>query len=80
VKLDAMSIPEEAKKIYKAEIKKVKQLGPRNQEYHVSMNYLQTISDLPWGLYDPENMDPEQAREVLEKDHYGLETVKTRIV
>ena len=60
-RLDAMTIPDEAKKIYKQEIKKLKQLGPRNQEYHVSMNYLQTMADLPWGIMEPENLDPEQA-------------------
>ncbi len=54
-RLDELEMPEEAKKIYKQEIKKLKQLGPRNQEYHVSMNYLQTLADLPWGIYDPEN-------------------------
>ena len=44
------------------------------------MNYLQTISDLPWNIKDGENLDPKVASEVLERDHYGLDTVKTRII
>lgn len=79
-KLDSMEISEEAKKIYKSEIKKLKQIGPRNQEYHVSMNYLQTLAELPWGIYDPENLDTAKAQTILDRDHFSLETVKTRIV
>lgn len=79
-KLDELEIGEEARRITKQEIKKLKQLGPRNQEYHVSLNYLNTIADLPWGINDVENLDPEVCREVLEKDHYGLKQVKTRII
>lgn len=79
-KLDSLDIPDEARKLYRQELKKLKQLGPRNQEYHVSMNYLQTLADLPWGVHDPENLDPEVCSKVLDKDHYGLEIVKTRII
>ena len=58
----------------------MKQLGPRNQEYHVSMNYLQTLADLPWNVFDEENLDPAKAKEVLDRDHFGLEKIKERIV
>ncbi len=44
------------------------------------MNYLQTLADLPWGVYDAEQIDPQTASSVLDKDHFGLEIVKTRIV
>ena len=44
------------------------------------MNYLSTISDLPWNVSQEENLDPIKAEEVLEKDHYGLEKIKQRIV
>lgn len=44
------------------------------------MNYLQTISDLPWGINDEENLDPKVAQEVLDRDHYGLDLVKNRII
>ena len=79
-KLDKLELPEEAKQICDREIKKLKQLGPRNQEYHVSMNYLQTIADLPWNTSQEENLDPAKAEEILDRDHYGLELIKQRIV
>jgi len=44
------------------------------------MNYLSTISELPWNISQEENLDPVKAEEVLEKDHYGLEKIKQRIV
>lgn len=55
-------------------------LSPQNSEYHVSINYLQTMSELPWNLSDKESLDPRKAREVLDRDHFGLETVKKRII
>lgn len=72
-KLDKLGLPEETKQICDREIKKLRQLGPRNQEYHVSLNYLLTIVDLPWSTSQEENLDPVRAHEVLERDHYGLD-------
>jgi ATP-dependent Lon protease len=46
----------------------------------VSVNYLQTISDLPWSVIDPERLDPMKAKEILNRDHFGLDTVKKRII
>ena len=62
------------------ELKKLKQLGPRNQEYHVSLNYLQTIADLPWNTSQEENLDPAKAEVILDRDHYGLDQIKQRII
>lgn len=58
LKLQKQNLPAEASKIVQQEIKKLKNLDPRNQEYHVSMNYLTTISNLPWNVADEENHDP----------------------
>jgi len=44
------------------------------------MNYLQTMSELPWSIQDEENLDPIKAKEQLELDHYGLEKIKNRII
>jgi len=79
-KIQKLNLPEEAKAIVEQEIRKLKQIGPRNQEYHVGMNYLQTIADLPWNVKDEENLDTKVASQVLERDHFGLDTVKTRII
>jgi len=56
-----LELSEEAKKISEKELKKLRQLGPRNQEYHVSMNYLTTMAELPWGIYDAELLEPAKA-------------------
>lgn len=55
-------------------------LSPQNSEYHVSINYLKTIADLPWNISDPDNNDTSGAREILDRDHFGLEQVKKRII
>ena len=47
-KLEKLELPEETKQICDREVRKLRQLGSRNQEYHVSLNYLETILDLPW--------------------------------
>lgn len=60
-KLDDCKLPEETQKIVDQELKKVESLDSRNQEYHVSLNYLQTISNLPWNKSQPENNDPGHA-------------------
>lgn len=46
----------------------------------MSLNYLNTMSELPWNMQDTENLEPSKAKEVLERDHYGLDKVKTRII
>jgi len=61
-------------------LKKVKSLDSRNQEYHVSLNYLTTISNLPWNTSQTENLDTSVAQTTLDRDHFGLEKVKKRIV
>lgn len=79
-KLSDLKLPEETQKIVEMEMKKVRNLDPRNQEYHVSVNYLTTISNLPWNQVQVENDDPKNAREILDEDHFGLDQVKKRIV
>mmetsp|Transcript_2018 Transcript_2018/g.3576 ORF Transcript_2018/g.3576 Transcript_2018/m.3576 type:complete len:415 (+) Transcript_2018:392-1636(+) len=79
-KLKECTLPEEAQSIVDNEIKKLRQLDPRNQEYHVSLNYLTTLSKLPWNLSQEENLDPKKAQEILDRDHFGLEQIKTRII
>ena len=74
------NLPEETVKIVNQEIKKLRNLDPRNQEYHVSLNYLTTMSNLPWNLSQQENLDPSEASRILERDHFGLEQVKKRII
>ncbi len=79
-KLEEIKLPEETRKIVDQEIQKVSRLSPTNQEYHVSLNYLQIMVDLPWNVSDTEQSDPSKAKEILERDHFGLEKVKKRII
>ena len=48
--------------------------------YSVTRNYLDWLTNLPWGKYSDENLDLERARQVLEEDHYGMDDVKKRIL
>lgn len=67
-------------KHFKGEMEKLSRLNPMAAEYSVQLNYCQTLLDLPWGTYSKDNFDLEHATEVLDKDHYGLEKVKERIL
>ena len=49
-------------------------------EYPVTLNYLETLVDLPWDAYTKDNFDLVRAQKVLDSDHFGLEKVKERIV
>jgi len=46
----------------------------------VGLNYLQTLADLPWGVTDEESLDHRKAKEILDRDHFGLDIIKKRIV
>ena len=48
--------------------------------FSVTRNYLDWLTNLPWGKYSQENLDLKQAKKVLEDDHYGMEDVKDRIL
>jgi ATP-dependent Lon protease len=62
------------------ELEKFKLMDPNSSEFHVTRNYLDTIVSLPWGEPPGAAIDIEQARSILDKDHYGLEDVKERIL
>ena len=55
-------------------------LEPHSPEYTVSRNYLDWLTALPWGKYSQDSYDVEKARQILDRDHYGLEDVKDRIL
>ena len=55
-------------------------MNPQGAEYTVQMNYIDTMLDLPWDEFSKDNLDLKRSRKVLEKDHFGLEKVKDRIL
>ena len=59
---------------------KLNRLNPATGEYSVQLNYLQTLLELPWNEYTKDNFDLERAQRILDKDHFGLEKVKERII
>jgi ATP-dependent Lon protease len=70
----------EVKKTFEKELEKLNRLNPAAAEYSVQVNYIQTLLDLPWGYYTEDNLDLNNARKVLDDDHFGLDEVKERIL
>lgn len=72
--------PKEVKKIFYKELERIDQLNPQSPDFNVQLNYLQTLVALPWGEYTTDDMNLSRAQKVLDKDHYGMEKVKERIL
>ncbi|HRX62066.1 MAG TPA: endopeptidase La [Candidatus Competibacter sp.] len=79
-RLESRQVPEAALKRIEEELDKLSILETGSPEYAVTRNYLDVITDLPWGLYSTDNLDLKHARTVLDRDHDGLEDVKDRII
>lgn len=72
--------PEEVGRTFEKELQKVERLNPAVAEYSVQMTYLQLLLELPWNEVTSDNLDLQCAREQLDRDHFGLEEVKERIL
>ena len=70
----------EARKVADKELKRLEQMNQASAEYTVSRSYLDWILDLPWSVSTEDALDIRHAREILERDHYGLAKVKNRIL
>lgn len=70
----------EAREKAEKELKKLRMMSPMSAEATVVRNYIDWILSLPWNEYTEDKLDIEEARRVLEEDHYGLEKVKERIL
>lgn len=66
--------------IFDKELHKLQRLHPQSPDYSVQMQYVQTIVGLPWETYSTDNFNLNHARRILDRDHYGLEKVKERII
>ena len=75
-----LSLNPEAQQAVDEELEKFQVLEPLSPEYSVTRNYLDWLTILPWGKQSQDNYDLKRAREILDRDHYGLEDVKTRIL
>ncbi len=79
-KLKTKKLSKEASERVKQEIRKLKMMSPMSAEATVVRNYVDTILNLPWGVYTKEHEDIQLAEEILDRDHFGLEKVKDRIL
>ena len=71
---------EEAKAKCEKEIERLNRMAPGSPEYVISETYIEWLLDLPWGKETEDNLDLTRARDILNRDHYGLDKVKERIV
>jgi ATP-dependent Lon protease len=79
-KLEALELPEAARKEVDRELNRLERMGPEGMEAQVIRTYLETISELPWSERSEERLNIPRASEILEEDHYALGDVKDRIL
>lgn len=78
--LDALKAPKGVKEKIAREIARFKNLGSNSAESSVERGYIQTLLELPWNRASKDNTDVSRAERILERDHYGLEQVKERML
>ena len=72
--------PAEVAQVFEKELRKLERLHPQSPDYSVQTKYVQNIVNLPWNEYSKDNFNLSHAQKVLDRDHYGLEKVKERII
>ncbi len=72
--------PEDVARQFDKELSKLEKYNPSSPEYSIQYNYIEFMLGLPWGEVSKDNLDLKHAQKVLDSDHYGLETVKDRII
>ena len=71
---------DDVQKVFRKELDKLDMLNPQSPDYSIQFNYLQTMINLPWGEYTKDDLDLKRAQRILNRDHYGMEKVKERIL
>ena len=79
-RLEAADLPDEVRTEADRELKRLEKLPPAAPDYHVIRTYLDFVLELPWKKESEDKLDLEEARRILDEDHYGLEDVKERIL
>lgn len=70
----------EVKKVFDQEIEKFQRMNPASAEYSVQLNYIHLMIELPWNEFTKDDFDLNRAQKILDKDHFGMEDVKNRIL
>ncbi len=79
-KAEAKKWPEAAKELFKKGIEKLERMHPSTPDYSVIYNHLDLMLELPWENYTEDHYDLKKAKKTLDKDHYGMQKIKERIV
>ena len=79
-RMDQADLPEDVKEEVKRELNRMEQLPQSASDFHVIRTYLEYVLELPWKKSSEEKLELEEARKILDEDHYGLEDVKERIL
>lgn len=79
-KREMMNWPDDVDVIFEKELEKLERINQQSPDYNVQLTYLQTMLSLPWHAYTVDNLSIANAEKTLNKDHYGLEKVKERIL
>jgi ATP-dependent Lon protease len=80
VKAKTKNWDEKTQKHFDKELSKMRRMNPQAPDFGMQRNYLELFLDLPWGHYSKDNFDLKNAQKVLDKDHFGLEDVKKRMI
>ncbi|MDM8536131.1 endopeptidase La [Desulfobacterales bacterium HSG17] len=79
-KIEEKNLPEEAKKEAERELSRLSRMHPSSSEYTVASTYLDWLTSVPWHDSTEDNLDIKKAKKILDKDHFGLEKAKKRII
>ena len=79
-KAASLDLPPKVRATFERELEKFKRMPQQIPDYNVQLNYLQTITSLPWGVTTTDNLHIKNAKKILDRDHYGMERVKERIL
>jgi len=71
---------EATSKVFDKEMKKLERMSQHSPDYSTQLNYIETMLDLPWNEFTKDNFNLKNAQKILNKDHFGMDTVKERIL
>src|SRR5437016_8582823 len=80
VRLEEAKPPPEVMKQAERELKRLDFIPPASPEFSVIVSYIEIVADLPWNKLSQDNLDLDQAQQILDRDHYDLEKVKKRLI
>ncbi|MFC2124668.1 endopeptidase La [Bacteroidota bacterium] len=80
IKADKKEWPNYVRSHFNKELDKIQRMNPASAEFPVAMNYVEFLLDLPWSEHTNDNFDLNHAKKILDRDHYGLDKVKDRII